>query len=37
MGRIINEENDCDHDVGRDAVEDPIVCVSIEVVLQSLT
>ena len=28
MERIINEENDWDHNVEGDAVEDPVVCVS---------
>ena len=35
MERIINEENDWDHNVG-DAVEEPIVCVNREEMLQPL-
>ena len=36
MQRIMNEENDWDHSVEGDAVEGPIVCASIEEVLQVL-
>ena len=37
MERIMNEENDWDHDVEGDAVEGPVVCVSREEkVLQAL-
>ena len=36
MERIKNEENDWDHNVDRDAVEGPVVCVSREEVLQAL-
>ena len=32
-GRIINEENDWDHNVEGDAVEGPVVCVNREEVL----
>ena len=28
--RIMNEENECDHNVERGAVEGPVVCVSRE-------
>ena len=34
--RIMNEENDCYHNVEGDAVEGPVVCVSREEVLQAL-
>ena len=34
--RIMNEENDWDNNVERDAVEGPVVCVSREEVLQAL-
>ena len=34
--RITNEENDWDHNVYRNAVEGPVVCVSREEVLQAL-
>ena len=36
MERIMNEENDWDHDVEGDAVEGPVVCVGREEVLQAL-
>ena len=36
MERIINEENDWDHNVEGDAVEGPVACVSREEVLQAL-
>ena len=36
MERIVNEENDWDHNVAGDAVEGPLVCVSREEVLQAL-
>ena len=36
MERIMNEENDLDHNVEGDAVEGPVVCVSREEVLQEL-
>ena len=36
MERIINEENNLDHNVGGDAVEGLVVCVSIHEVLQTL-
>ena len=36
MERIMNEENDWDHNVEGDAVEGPGVCVSREEVLQAL-
>ena len=36
MERIMNDENDCDHSVEGDVVEGPVVCVSIEEVLQAL-
>ena len=36
MEGIMNEENDCDCNVKRDAVEGPIVCVCREEVLQAL-
>ena len=36
VGRIINEENDCEHNVEGDAVEGPVVCVGREEVLQAL-
>ena len=36
MEMIMNEENDLDHNVGGDAVEGPVVCVSREKVLQAL-
>ena len=36
MERIMNEENDWDHNVEGDAVEGPVVCVGIEEVLQAL-
>ena len=35
MERIMNEENFLDHNVERDAVESPVVCVSRENVLQT--
>ena len=35
MDRIMNEENDMDHDVEGYVVEDPGVCISREVVLQA--
>ena len=35
-GRIMNEENDWDHNVKGDAVEGLVVCVSREDVLQAL-
>ena len=34
--RILNEENDWDHNVEGDTVEGPVVCVSREDVLQAL-
>ena len=34
---IMNEENGCDRHVEGDAVEGPVVCVSIEYVLQTLS
>ena len=34
--RMMNEENDWDHNVEGDAVEGPVVCVSREEVLQAL-
>ena len=37
MERIMNEENDWDHDVEGDAGEGPVVCVSREEVLQALS
>ena len=36
MERIMNEENDWDHNVEGDAVEGPVVCVSREEVLHAL-
>ena len=36
MERIMNEENDLDHNVEGDAIEGPAVCVSREGVLQAL-
>ena len=36
MERIVNEENDWNHNVEGDAVEDPVGSVSIEEVLQAL-
>ena len=36
MERIMNEENDWDHDMNGDAVEGPVVCVCSEEVLQAL-
>ena len=36
MERIMNEENDWDHNVEADSVEGPVVCVSREDVLQAL-
>ena len=36
MDRIMNVEYDWDHNVEGDAVEDPVVCVSIEELLQAL-
>ena len=36
MERIINEENDWDHNVEGDAVECPVVCVCREEVVQAL-
>ena len=36
MERIMNEENDRDHNVEGDAVEGPVACVDIEEVLQAL-
>ena len=36
MERIMNEDNDWDHNVEGDAVEGPVVCVSREEVLQAL-
>ena len=36
MERIMNEENDWNHNVEGDAVEGPLVCVSREEVLQAL-
>ena len=36
MERILNEENDWDHNVEGDVVEGPVVCVSREEVLQAL-
>ena len=35
-GSIMNEENDWDHNVEGDAVEDSVVCVSRDDVLQAL-
>ena len=37
MERIMNEENDWDHNVDGDAVEGPVVCASREEVLQALS
>ena len=37
MERIMNEENDWDHNVEGDVVEGPVVCESREEVLQALT
>ena len=37
MERIMNEENDWDHNVEEDAVEGPVVCVSSEEVLQAIS
>ena len=36
MERIMNEENDWDHNVEGDAVEGPVVCVSRDKMLQAL-
>ena len=36
MKRIMNEENDWDHNVEGDAVEVPVNCVSIDKVVQAL-
>ena len=36
MERIINEENDWDHNVEVDVVEGPVVCICREEVLQAL-
>ena len=36
MERIMNEENDWDHNVEGDEVEGPLVCVSREEMLQAL-
>ena len=36
MERILNEENDWDHNVEGDAVEDPVVCANREEMLQAL-
>ena len=36
MERILDEENDWDHNVEGDSVEGPVVCVSREEVLQAL-
>ena len=36
MERIMNEENDWDHNVEEDAVEGPVFCVCRELVLQAL-
>ena len=36
MEGIMNEENDWDHNVERDTVEGPVVCVNREEVLQEL-
>ena len=36
MERIMNEENDRDHNVKGDAVEDPVVCVNREEEIQTL-
>ena len=36
MERIMNEENDWDHNVEEDAVEGPVVCVSRVEILQVL-
>ena len=36
MERIMNEENGWDYNVGGDAVEGPVVCVSREEMLQAL-
>ena len=36
MERIMNEENDWDHNMEGDAVEGPVVCVGREDVLQAL-
>ena len=36
MKRIMDEENDWDHNVEGDAVEGPVVCVSREEVLQAI-
>ena len=36
MEKIMNEENDWDHNVEEDAVEGPVVCVNREQVLQAL-
>ena len=36
MGKIMNEENDWDHNVEEDAAEGPAVCISREEVLQAL-
>ena len=36
MERLMNEDNDWDHNVQGDAVEGPVVCVSRQEVLQAL-
>ena len=36
MEKIMNKENDGDHNVEGDAVEDPVVCVGREEVLQAV-
>ena len=36
MERIMNEENDWDHNLEGDAVEGPVVCVSRDELLQAL-
>ena len=36
MERIMNEENNVDHNIEGDAVEGPVVCVRREEVLQAL-
>ena len=36
MERIMNEENDWNHNVEGDAVEGPVVCVGREVMLQAI-
>ena len=35
MEKIMNEENDCDHNMEGDEVEDQVVCISIEEMLQA--